>query len=234
MWSNQDKRKAPATVSVWKWTLFAYGPEQVRIFPACQGCTWPCTLCEGQQHIQQSPHTTNVPYAKWSQPNQNTEVCAMLGLGKKGRSHVLQKGATEPNRAQIHLPQWHQEESCSALKGLLCCQPLQPLFSASCFYCFELPCQPQGHLLKKTNNDNSLTSFIWTGHKDTKNEMEQSGTLFSVATDRKKSAKKKIKMRLRIFFLMFVFQSKRRRGQQHCKSGAWKTSYKWPSEAHCR
>lgn len=48
-----------------------------------------------------------------------------------------------------------------------------------------------GSPLKKTNNDNSLTSFIRTGHKDTKNEMEQSGTLFSVATDRKKSAKKK-------------------------------------------
>lgn len=36
----------------------------------------------------------------------------------------------------------------------------------------------------------------------------------------KNQLKNKIKMRLRIFFLMFVFQSKRRRGQQHCKSGA--------------
>lgn len=63
--------------------------------------------------------------------------------------------------------------------------------------------------IKKISNNNSLISLIWTGHKDMKNEIELSGTLFSVATDRKKSAKKKkIKMRLKIFFLM-SFESNR-------------------------
>lgn len=126
---------------------------------------------------------------------------------EKQISHFKERGNRAKQSSDLPTP-----VAWEGLKWLLCCQPLQPLFSASCSYCFELHCQWQGHFLKKKikkiSNNNSLISLIWTGHKDMKNEIELSGTLFSVATDRKKSAKKKIKMRLKIFFLM-SFESNR-------------------------